>query len=105
MEVDGAEGAAAAAALGAGEVPGGVPQPVLDTPLLKVWCKQDHHFGQPKALVNVYIKSPWVAETLEHRVLADLWCGVVMEELNEFSYDASLAGLDYALFRGKTGVQ
>jgi insulysin len=83
---------------------GGVPTPVLDTKFAKLWHKQDTTFKQPKALVNVYIKSPWVAESVEHRVLADLWCGVVMEELNEFSYDASLAGLDYALYQGKTGV-
>jgi insulysin len=81
-----------------------VPAAVLDTRTAKLWFKQDVTFKQPKALVNVYIKSPWVAESVEHRVLADLWCGVVMEELNEFSYDASLAGLDYALYQGKTGV-
>lgn len=69
----------------------------VDSSLLHFYFRQDSKFNLPKAFVTANFYSPWVSQSAEHRVKTLVWATAVSEELNEFSYDAEVAGLRYSL--------
>ncbi|CAK0810695.1 unnamed protein product [Prorocentrum cordatum] len=68
------------------------------------YFRKDEDFGLPKAVCAFMIHCPFTAECLEHRVSVELWCAAVMEELNQFAYEAQMAGLSYSMGATATGV-
>lgn len=62
-----------------------------------IYHRQDDVFRQPKAEIVFEIRSPYIVADVESYVKTQLWCAAVQEELNEFSYDATCAGLGYSL--------
>jgi len=72
--------------------------------LLQAYFRQDDTFDLPKSCLNVEIYCPWIAQSMEHRVITSAWCQVVTEELNELSYDADQAGLFYSLSSGSRSL-
>lgn len=80
---------------------------VGDTPADRVataFFRKDEAYGLPKAGLAVNVYSPFTAEGVEQRELTELWCLAVREELNEFAYDAQIAGLTYSLVATSSGV-
>eukprot|EP00928_Gymnodinium_smaydae_P098736 TRINITY_DN9246_c0_g5_i1.p1 TRINITY_DN9246_c0_g5~~TRINITY_DN9246_c0_g5_i1.p1 ORF type:complete len:1073 (-),score=197.76 TRINITY_DN9246_c0_g5_i1:187-3405(-) len=65
--------------------------------IVRVFHRQDDRFKQPKNTVGFVIHSPVAVEDAANYLRCQLWCNAVMEELNEFSYDARTAGLSYHL--------
>eukprot|EP00927_Polykrikos_kofoidii_P083199 TRINITY_DN8471_c0_g1_i2.p1 TRINITY_DN8471_c0_g1~~TRINITY_DN8471_c0_g1_i2.p1 ORF type:complete len:1107 (-),score=193.48 TRINITY_DN8471_c0_g1_i2:165-3296(-) len=72
--------------------------------VLQVYFRQDDTFDLPKACVNFEFYSPWCYENLQTRTIANAWCNVVQETLNEVSYDAEGAGLFYAISATSQGL-
>ena len=75
-----------------------VPQKILDSPGLTLWHSLDTSFGTPKADFYFAVRSPLASDSPRDAVLTRLYVKAVKDELNEFSYPAYLAGLDYQLY-------
>lgn len=73
------------------------PQLVIRNERSRAWFKQDQQFHVPKAKINLRLKLPLVAGDAEGAAQAQLFAALVMDELNEFSYPAGLAGLHYSV--------
>jgi insulysin len=59
----------------------------------------------PKVNVMALIQSSVISESPETSVLSMLWVEVIQEQLNEFSYLASMAGLHCSVSESRTGIQ
>lgn len=84
----------------AGEVK---PQLILNNNYMRIWYAQDRQFDQPRAQINLRIKSPLVATNVDGAAQAQLFAAMIADQLGEASYPASLAGIDFNLsanFRG-----
>jgi len=68
------------------------------------YFRKDEVFGLPKAACAFVLYCPFCLDSVEHRMLAELWCMAVQEELNEFSYEASCAGVSYSLQATSSGM-
>ena len=65
---------------------------------------QDHEFLRPKGVIGLKILLPKDKMSLEHRVYSRFYVACVNESLNELSYPAKMAGLNYSLRAGYEGV-
>ncbi|KAM4054774.1 peptidase M16 domain-containing protein [Hirsutella rhossiliensis] len=68
------------------------------------WWKKDDTFWVPKANVMVSLKNPIVHATAENSVKARLFTELVRDALEEYSYDAELAGLEYTVSLDSRGL-
>ncbi|KAI3620705.1 hypothetical protein CBS9595_002672 [Malassezia furfur] len=71
------------------------PQLLRNTPLVRLWHKQDDRFFLPKANVSILLRTPRVNESPRTAVLSRVMVELVKDALSEFSYDAEVAGLLY----------
>jgi len=62
-----------------------------------VYFKEDDRFGQPKAYAIFEILTKEVYSSPKSAVLADLYQVCASDRLNEYAYDAGLAGLSYGV--------
>ena len=81
-----------------------IPAKIITSPGLELWHKVDTSFNTPRANFYFAIRSPIANDTPAHAVLAELMVRGINEQLNEFSYPALLAGLDYQLYKHIRGV-
>ncbi len=80
------------------------PQLLQDEHGIHLWHLQDAIFHAPKANIGIDIRSPLVSDSAAHVVASELLVRVLRENLNEFSYPASLAGLSYDIGRNARGI-
>ncbi len=71
---------------------------------LDLWFAQDSVYRIPKAAITIEIQSPLANDTAQHAATTELLVRTLRENLNEFSYPASLAGLHYDISRSSRGV-
>ncbi|MDB6060392.1 MAG: hypothetical protein JWM78_495 [Verrucomicrobiaceae bacterium] len=71
---------------------------------LHLWFLQDPVFRLPKATVTIEVRSPKAGDNAVDAVKSELLVRLLRENLNEFSYPASLAGLGYDISRTGRGV-
>ncbi|KAF9103581.1 Insulinase (Peptidase M16) [Mortierella sp. AM989] len=73
--------------------------PVLlkHTPLTRIWHKKDDVFWVPKVNMYFQLKSPLSYSSPSNNVKTQLYVNLLKDALNEYSYDADLAGLLYSL--------
>ena len=86
----------------------GTPPPctmIEETNLHRLWHKQDSEFGVPKCIVYLNILTPIAYDSPRSTVLSALYTELVQDALNEYSYDASVAGLNYQLNNTTRGLQ
>mmetsp|Transcript_17014 Transcript_17014/g.36900 ORF Transcript_17014/g.36900 Transcript_17014/m.36900 type:complete len:987 (-) Transcript_17014:124-3084(-) len=86
------------------EYPVKTPVPGVDNKIIQVYFKQDTTFNLPKAYATCCVYSPWATDSPDRRIKNWVWCKAVAEELNEFSYDAEVAGCHYNLQSTSRGV-
>ncbi|KAG8188554.1 hypothetical protein JTE90_007162 [Oedothorax gibbosus] len=77
------------------------PVLIKNTPMCRLWFKQDDEFLLPKANLTFSIKSPMAYVDPFHFNLCHIYLQLVTDSLNEYSYAAELAGLSHALGIGK----
>ncbi|KAH8824366.1 Metalloenzyme, LuxS/M16 peptidase-like protein [Flagelloscypha sp. PMI_526] len=77
---------------------------IRQTPMSVVWHKKDDQFWVPRAGVFVSIRAPDANTSPKASVMKDLWVYLVGDALNEYSYDAGLAGLYYTFGGTATGI-
>ncbi len=65
---------------------------------------QDHEFLRPKGSIGLKILFPKEKMSVEHRVYSKIYSACVNESLNELSYPAKQAGLNYSIKEGYEGI-
>ncbi|KAF9941217.1 Insulinase (Peptidase M16) [Modicella reniformis] len=78
-------------------VPLTTPVLLKHTPLMRIWHKKDDVFWVPKVNMYFQLKSPLSYSSPINNVKAQLYVNLLKDALNEYSYDADLAGLAYSL--------
>ena len=73
--------------------PHAAPEIILDTPTLRVWHKQDQTFQRPRAFLMLDFHSPVAYYSPKTVVMTKMFIDYLSDELNEFGYDALIAGL------------
>ncbi|GMF36189.1 unnamed protein product [Phytophthora lilii] len=73
------------------------PQMIRDDAFCRVWYKPDVKFKKPRTFAVATFHSPEVNPTPYHYALSALFVACLKDELNEYSYDALLAGMNYKL--------
>jgi len=76
------------------------PRLLRNDSLARTWWKKDDTFWVPKANVLVSLKSPLIYASAENIVKARLFTELVRDALEEYAYDAELAGLQYSVSLG-----
>ena len=71
---------------------------------VRTWWKKDDRFWIPKANVNICLRNPLVGMTALMSVMTQIYLQLVDDSLNEYTYDAEIAGLQYALGRHQNGI-
>ncbi|OJJ79250.1 a-pheromone processing metallopeptidase Ste23 [Aspergillus glaucus CBS 516.65] len=77
--------------------PSKTPKLIRHDDRVRLWFKKDDRFWVPKAILQITLRNPLVWATPANYVKSRLYCELVRDALNEYSYDAELAGLDYNL--------
>ncbi|EYU18739.1 hypothetical protein ABFS82_10G164400 [Erythranthe guttata] len=81
--------------------------PVLlrKTPYSRLWYKPDTAFSTPKAFVKIDFNCPFSGSSPESEVLTEIFTRLLMDYLNEYAYDAQIAGLYYGITNTDFGFQ
>lgn len=81
------------------------PKLIRSDELVRTWWKKDDQFWVPKANLFVNCRNPLPSATAENMLKARLYTDVVRDALEEYSYDAELAGLDYSVSNHSLGIE
>ncbi|KAJ5104328.1 hypothetical protein NUU61_001675 [Penicillium alfredii] len=84
--------------------PAKTPKLIRHDERVRLWFKKDDRFWVPKGSVNVTLRNPLVWATPANLIKTKLYCELVRDSLDEYSYDAELAGLDYHLAANILGL-
>ena len=71
----------------------------------RTWWKKDDQFWVPKASISIVLRSPLTSVTPMNTVKTILYCDLVCDTLDEYSYDAEIAGLEYSLHATSLGLE
>ncbi|KAJ6107127.1 Peptidase M16 core [Penicillium sp. IBT 18751x] len=86
------------------EEPAKTPKLIRHDDRVRLWFKKDDRFWVPKATINITLRNPLVWATPANLIKTKLYCELVRDSLDEYSYDAELAGLDYHLAANILGL-
>ncbi|KAJ2938650.1 hypothetical protein O0L34_g11978 [Tuta absoluta] len=80
------------------------PAIIKDTPLMRLWFKQDREFMLPKAFVTFDFVSPLAYSEPLNCNLLSVWVLLLRDSLQQFAYAAELAGLRWSISNAKYGL-
>ncbi|KAK1679676.1 hypothetical protein QYE76_040524 [Lolium multiflorum] len=75
------------------------------TPFSRLWYKPDTLFFTPKVYIKMDFHCPLSHSSPESSVLTSVFTRLLMDYLNDYAYDAEVAGLYYAVVPNDTGFQ
>jgi insulysin len=81
-----------------------VPANLKESALSRLWYKQDDEFLLPKACMDFELRSPIAYLDPHHYNLAYMFVSLFNDAMNEYVYDAELAGLWYSMSSTKYGI-
>jgi len=81
------------------------PIRIRDDDRWRVHFKQDTTFRRPKTNLYFELLSPMAYYSPRNAALTNLFTQLLVDDLNEFSYDAEIAGLHYGLSNIMTGMR
>ncbi|KAL5322523.1 hypothetical protein ACEPPN_010496 [Leptodophora sp. 'Broadleaf-Isolate-01'] len=81
------------------------PKLIRNDDLVRTWYKKDDQFWVPKANLFVNCRNTLPSATAENSLKSRLYTDVVRDALEEYSYDAELAGLDYSVSSHSMGIE
>ncbi|MGJ8687340.1 MAG: insulinase family protein, partial [Spongiibacteraceae bacterium] len=81
------------------------PQQLTISDNIELWLHTDDEYELPKGRIRVLLETPMAANTAEAQSQSQLWLKMVRDELNEVTYPAALAGLDYGVSVGWRGIE
>jgi insulysin len=79
------------------------PEILIDTPTVRFWHKQDQTFKRPRAMLMLEFRSPVAYYSPMAVVKTKMFIDYLVDELNEFGYDAQIAGLKYSVTTSMEG--
>ncbi|KAI1267360.1 peptidase M16 inactive domain-containing protein [Xylariaceae sp. FL1019] len=77
------------------EKPALAPRVIRNDEISRTWWKKDDTFWVPKANLIVSMKNPLIFASAANTIKARLFTDLVRDALEEYSYDAEIAGLSY----------
>ncbi|KAI9321267.1 Metalloenzyme, LuxS/M16 peptidase-like protein [Dichotomocladium elegans] len=77
------------------KLPAKRPNLIVNTPKMRLWYKKDDTFWVPRANVWILFRSPLAYATPNNCVKTRLFTDLLKDSLNEYAYDAEVAGLAY----------
>jgi secreted Zn-dependent insulinase-like peptidase len=80
------------------------PTKIISDAGFAAWYAFDNEFSDPSASFFINIRSPKANDTPKHALYTELLTKIVQDELNEFSYPATLAGLDFSVYSHIRGI-
>ncbi|KAI8982604.1 Metalloenzyme, LuxS/M16 peptidase-like protein [Pilobolus umbonatus] len=80
------------------------PKLIENTPLLRLWHKKDDTFWVPRANAWIMFRSPLAYATPSNCVKTRLYTDLLKDSLNEYAYDAEVAGLCYNIENQLEGI-
>ena len=80
------------------------PSLIRDDEAVRLWYKKDDQFWVPKANVRIILRNPVCSSTPRTLAMACLFVELVQDHLNEYSYDAEIAGLAYSMKSSSSGI-
>lgn len=81
------------------------PKILVDKPGLRVWHKLDRTFKVPRTHIRAEITSPNPYSSPRSMTLNRLYAKVLRDDLSEYVYDASIAGMSYRVTCIPTGFR
>lgn len=81
------------------------PMLIRNDPNVRLWYKKDDQFWVPKANVHVNLRNPVCGATARNAVLTQMVVELVKDSLEEYSYNAEIAGLEYDITRRANGIE
>ncbi|WP_024871068.1 insulinase family protein [Tolumonas lignilytica] len=80
-----------------------IPRRLIHRAGLRVWHQQDASFATPKANVFIAVDSEHAVLSPYHIAMTRLMVDLLLDHLNEFTYPAELAGLNYNIYAHQGG--
>ncbi|XP_017844031.1 insulin-degrading enzyme isoform X2 [Drosophila busckii] len=80
------------------------PTIIMDTPILRVWHKQDNQFNKPKACMTFDMSNPIAYLDPLNCNLNHMMIMLLKDQLNEYLYDAELASLKLSVTTKPCGI-
>ena len=80
------------------------PRIIRDDSHVRTWFKKDNTFRVPKVTFIISCRSPVATASAANRVKLRLFTDLVMDALEEYSYDAKLAGLESTVSPDSRGL-
>ena len=81
------------------------PRLIRNDSSVRLWFKKDDQFWVPKANLQINLRNPICGATARSAVLTSMVVELVKDSLDEYSYDAEIAGLEYDLQRRAAGIE
>ncbi|KAL1917702.1 uncharacterized protein VTP21DRAFT_3536 [Calcarisporiella thermophila] len=86
------------------EMPAKEPTLIKNTRITRLWHKKDDTFWVPRANVWILFRNPFTHTTPGNYVKTSLFMDLLQDSLNEYAYDADVAGLSYSFENQTEGM-
>ena len=83
--------------------PQSIPRRLIHRAGLRVWHLQDDSFATPKASLFIAVDSEHAVQSPYHIAMTRLMVDLLLDHLNEFTYPAEIAGLNYNIYAHQGG--
>ncbi|PLW70444.1 insulinase family protein [Pseudohalioglobus lutimaris] len=80
------------------------PVRVLEEGRKTIWFAQDDEFRLPRGVTYINFRSPLVGENARQSASAVLYTAMLKDRVNEFTYPALLAGLNFSVYKHAQGI-
>lgn len=70
----------------------------------EIWLAQDREFRIPRGATYINFRSPLVGQEPAQAASAVLYTALLEDRVNEFTYPAALAGLNFSLYKHAQGI-
>jgi secreted Zn-dependent insulinase-like peptidase len=80
------------------------PTLVLEAQRQRIWFLQDETFRIPKGATYINFRSPYVGQSPEQAAAAVLYTALLKDQVNEYTYPALLAGLNFSFYKHAQGM-
>lgn len=80
------------------------PALVLDEERKQIWYAQDEQFRLPRGATYINFRSPLVGQSAQQNASAMLYTALLKDQVNEYTYPALLAGLNFSLYKHAQGI-
>ncbi len=81
-----------------------LPQQLVDTPSLKLWYQQDNEYLVPRGAMYLSFRNANAGASARQIALGEMYVSLLRDSVNEMTYPAALAGLNFSFYRHTRGV-